>query len=351
MELFAKSNQETTIELYKKRLIYWGTQNKLEYPNIIDFQMEKFLYGRVNRQFVPMIYNEVNSMISLKQFPTTAGENMQAFSFVVDAFQDMKQQFTKAMLRKKISSTDIHLSDLKIKKAFESPWVRYSRHAEDYMSSFIGRFKGAKIRVRDFEDFVLKFMDEFKKTASTYPLTLSGFMKSRLCPISCTGLALELTNLNPANDIDKMTKFIGSKNYEFFVNACNSYGFMVDSNIPWRIVADIGSAKMVSYAARYQVGSTDTIINSGYQPAHIMYFTETFKFQLFRMYQEIAAPYRESVECRGRTTITEIHPPRFTPRQFLEKYDDNYFLDLYFKIRFLEDENELLINHLTIEAL
>ena len=35
-----------------------------------------------------------------------------------------------------------------------------------------------------------------------------------------------------------------------------------------------------------------------------------------------------------------MYPPQFTPKQFLEKYDNNYFLDLYFKIRFLEDENE-----------
>ena len=341
--IYAKNNEESTIELFKKRAIYSYVQSKKGIPNVIRFDMEKFMYGRVNREFIPMIYNELSSRIELKQFPTTAGENKFAFNFVVDAFEDLRMEFIKAVAMRKISAQDEIFSDLKVRKAFENPYTRYTQHANDYMDTMIGHFRSnSEINIEGFEHFIELFLGQLKKTASLYPFTLAGFMKSRLCPISCTGLAIELADLDPSNDFDKMSKVISSKNYKFFANVCNSYGFMVDENVPWRIVADIGSAKMVSYAARYNLTSTDVIINTGYTPAAIAYFGQTFKLQLLRMYNAISKPYLRPIDAcahTGKTIMQEVVPYKFTPEQFLNKFDDSYFLDLYFKIRFMEDEN------------
>ena len=122
--IFAKNNQESTKDLYNKRITYSHVQSKKGLPNVINFEMEKFLYGRVNREFIPMIYNELRTSIELKQFPTTAGTNMTAFNFVVDAFEDMRQQFIKAVANRQISAQDPIFSDLKVRKAFQNPWTR-----------------------------------------------------------------------------------------------------------------------------------------------------------------------------------------------------------------------------------
>ena len=47
---------------------------------------------------------------------------------------------------------------------------------------------------------------------------------------------------------------------------------MVDRHIPYRLVADIASGPMLTYAQKYGATSTDIILNAGYQRAHRYYF-------------------------------------------------------------------------------
>jgi len=87
--IYAKSNQESTFELFYNRISYYNVlqQTAATYSNLVDFNFgEKYLYGRVNRLFVPIILNQ--SMLSLKVFDKTvaAEKTLSAAAFVVDAF-------------------------------------------------------------------------------------------------------------------------------------------------------------------------------------------------------------------------------------------------------------------------
>ena len=81
-------------------------------------------------------------------------------------------------------------------------------------------------------------------------------------------MAIEIApHQDAANDNSKVLKFIQSKNWDFFVNTCDTYGFMIDYNVPWRIVADIDSEIMRQVASRYGyinpydlLGRVDTIV-------------------------------------------------------------------------------------------
>ena len=74
-----------------------------------------------------------------------------------------------------------------------------------------------------------------------------------------SGLAVEIAAIDASNDDEKINLFTKSKNWEFYLNACRSYGFMVDQMAPWRLVADIGSSEMIKYARRYGMTATDTV--------------------------------------------------------------------------------------------
>ena len=83
----SESNDEPTIEHYRKRFIYRGDiiSYANQYGNLTDFNRgEKFFYGRVNRLFIPITYNKV---IPLKKFISTTSPEFEGASFVVDAFE------------------------------------------------------------------------------------------------------------------------------------------------------------------------------------------------------------------------------------------------------------------------
>ena len=85
--LYAKSNQEGARDLFEKRTIYKIDATSDTYYNLVDFNFgEKFLYGRVNRFYVPMVL--APAFVGTKTFKRTADPKkaLSALSFVVDAF-------------------------------------------------------------------------------------------------------------------------------------------------------------------------------------------------------------------------------------------------------------------------
>ena len=136
-----------------------------------------------------------------------------------------------------------------------------------------------------------------------------------------------------------MKKFINSKNWEFYVSLCNSYGFMVDRFVPWRLVADIGSTQMEKYASRYGFKSTDMVLDVGYAMAHTRYF-QYFKYYLLNLYNTIKpSAFEEMEECGGITLSKIITPQDYSIVQLSKIYSTEFFLKLYFKTRFIEEES------------
>ena len=103
-------------------MIYDFDSQNANYSNLTDFNFgEKFLYGRVSRNFKPIYFN--NDFVQLKNFsPTnTQGTPLQAINFVVDMFERLKTQFDKCLITGKIDPNDPFLSSLKVYKGFQDP--------------------------------------------------------------------------------------------------------------------------------------------------------------------------------------------------------------------------------------
>ena len=113
---------------------------------------------------------------------------------------------------------------------------------------------------------------------------------------------------------------------------------MVDLAAPWRIVADIASAPMLSYAARYGVGSTNAILANAYMPAHQKYYKE-FKFWLLRLYNTVKLKNFLITEGCGATS-RRITPKSYSRQSLVSQFPESYFLKLYCQIRFLEEESQ-----------
>ena len=334
-------------EKYNKRLADPSYYYDKTYKNLVDFKYgEKALYGRVNRLFVPVEPKTDN----IKRFNSRVAETngVGALNFVVDAFHDLALQFQKCAFIGKIDTNDTFLNTLKVFKAYESPQRSYTNHREIYFDTLAEIFREREIKVRNFDQFIDHLLPLLEKSAHRNPITKPAFIKSRRCSPGTSGLVIEIADMDPVNDQGKINQFVDSNNWDFYVNTCNAYGFMVDRFVPWRIVADIGSepikSAMFEYAEKYDLHSTDDVIDNFYEPVHVKYYN-IFKSDLLVLYNRVKLRrFLELQQCDGGTITRAVYPATYTPTTYYARFSEQYFLRTYLKIRFFEEESHFSEN-------
>ena len=341
-EFFANSNDESTKDLFLKRFYYRSTTTtSTDLPNVVDFNFgEKYFYGRVNRYFMPMHYAHRHIALKGLDGSDEFGAPLRALNFVVDAFNDLSQQFDKCSLSGKIANNDLFLSKLKVFKAFEDPVTLYTKYLTSTLDVVAMQFIKNKVVFKNFDEFINKLMPFLSGLTQKYPFTMPAYIKSKFCPMTVSGLAIEIADLDASNDNIKAEQFVQSLNWEFYVNVCNTYGFMIDKFVPWRLVADIGSAPMLEYAKNYRfLNSTDAIINFGYSTAQKQFYTN-FKYYLLNLYNKVKGNgFLVTEECKGITTAKLIVPEEYDMAKLTKKYNETYFLKVYCALRFSEEKS------------
>ncbi len=344
-KLYVRSEDEGAKSLFKKRTTYRANmyQYAQSYPNIVDFNVgEKFFYGRTSMFFEPIIFRtDLAHLLPLDGPVNQVAKNPRAINFVAEVFNQMFAQFRKAQMTGKLNSRDESaIAEFKIYKAFESPDVLYREYVEAQLSTMIGVAANKKIVFENFDQFFKYFIDSTMASAKRIPFTRPAFIKSKYCPITCTGLAIELDGADYTNDEAKWYNTIQSPNWLYYVNLCNSYGFMIDMNYPMRIVADIDSEIMQEAASRYGLANTAVVLAQAYRPAHRNYMQQ-FKDTLYNAY--VTATSRKYIiegECAGQSIPVVSKSVSYSKEKFESLYGDAFFLDTYFKIRFQEEESQ-----------
>ena len=348
---FIRNNSERAHDAFYKKDIYRGVlqrQKKSIGRNLIDFSFaERVLHGKINMYYVPISLQSRN----LKHAPASVSQvhtdspRVAAVNFVMDAFTEMAKQFEKAAASGKISRSEKYLSNLKIHKAYEDPHKKYSEYYRIYSSSIIAYMVSDKYAspITSFEEFVDLLIPRIQRSLRTHPITKTAFVKSQYCPPTCSGLVIEIADLPYTSDRVKMEHFVNNKNWEFFVKTCSSYGFLIDQNVPWRIVANIGNPKyMELYASRYNMSnSKQTFFNRYYEVVHERYY-RSFKYYLLELYNRIRSPMvRKEQYCSVNGSVATWEQSRsYDIDAFKDKFPEEYFLRLYFTIRFLEEESK-----------
>jgi len=346
MSKFSTGNSDGPINSFYRKYSYQFemVDAAATYGNVVHFQAEKQLYGRVDRRYVPIVLN--TDAVEMKYFTDSRSSDINTLAapaFVVDAFNEMKTQFQKALMTNKISSKDPYLTALKVYNAYENPKGLYGNYLDSLTSTIYGQFTANDIKFKNFDEFIVNFMLVIEAIASvSAPYTYPAYVKNKLCPISVSGLAIEIADLDCANDEEKIKQFVNSPNWKYYLNACRSYGFLVDMKTPWRLVADIGSNTTLQYSRRYNLPSTSVLLGSAYKFAHTEYY-DGFKRALLAMYDAVKPnSYIEYWSCEsGSTERKVIIPTNYTEEALLGIYGEVYFLRLYLQIRLLEMEAKL----------
>ena len=338
---YAELNTESTFDLFNKRTVYKARAltSVIDTYNIVDFNLaERSLFGKVDYYFSP-IFMEYNSNLKPLRGSPQEG-NFYAVNFVADLFNEMSMEFDRCVATGQLDANDPFLSSLQVFKAYEAPQLNYKNYRKIFFNVMKDQFLAKHILVEIFSHYLSEFMKIAPLALGKTPFTFPGYVKSRNNSMLTSGLAIEIADLQYQNDEEKKNQFLESRNWNFFVNACNKYGFMIDYNIPWRIVCDFRAKEVHPYILPYYNNSM-SFLEMGYSRASLRYFA-TLPAELLRLYNAVKRKLIvKRKECDGKEINVQIRPPNYTAGEIVSEYGYDYFLKMYMKLRQIEEKPDL----------
>lgn len=247
-----KDDETSLIEEYYKRSSYrsqsYFVGDKKHY--FIDTLQSDPYYGRYNEEFRPVLPNTDSEFRNLKTFGDYADLSQRALPFVVDAFNNFRDEYFQALQRSSTSEPS-YFENVAPAKSYES----FSEAYNKYYNNFIAMakrslYKRTSRRMTPAQNFnvLMMFLEENIKT---FPITYSGFLLSKHCPISVTGLSVELATLDHGSHAVK-NNLLNTDGYECFMENAYNNGFLIDMNNPWRLIANLNSEHMKKYIESYR---------------------------------------------------------------------------------------------------
>lgn len=317
------------------------------YPYQFDGWKEKQLYGLTNNSGKAIFPKA--SVLTLNS--NDNGVNYTNLIFVTDAFQDMKAYHASYLLNNKFSNNGSLYVTLDIKSAtnnFDTIYINYLNRLFNIFSSIFITAEKA-IKIKDFTGFTKHFIDYAKIMSPYFPLTRSSFIKHKSCPISISGLTIDLADgVLYSDTVTKANKYISDPNFDIFLDSARRYGFYVDRNAPWRLVADLESPVMKDYCRRYNLSSTDQVFRDCYE---IAYYTDLHAFKnvlisFWNTYIEtntLSSNQKEIKNCSA--LFAEINTyNQLNSDTFDKMYNKNWMIRLYLYTKVYENELKITQN-------
>lgn len=204
----------------------------------IDLWYNKNLYGRIDNRNNSIFIKEDKLKIINKKF--------YLLNFAADAFNDFSKFYTQ--------KTGLNLE---IKEA----WTGSNTSYHNYM---IALYDGLKIYIQqnkkvinNFNDFLIFLKEYLLIIIDYYPITKSKFIQSKFCSPNVSGLIVDLKKENHSVDQNKYENYSQNDDFLLLEKIANQYGFVVDHNAPWRLIADLESFSIKPYLQKYNILNTE----------------------------------------------------------------------------------------------
>ena len=183
-------------------------------------------------------------MNNLKQLDTT-DKQLLAVNFVVEAYNDFRTRYLRAVTFNKINTqTNIKMEAMKAWESFDAHRGPQEQILLEMMASFVTI--GRNDKVKSITDFAREFTAFYNEYSNEIPISLSEYTKSSFASPLTSGLMIELAEVDQ-NDPSFRSQWINDPNFNYYRDTAAYFGFVVDKNSPWRLVADIGSPQMGEY--------------------------------------------------------------------------------------------------------
>ena len=340
-------------------------------------------YGKVDAEG-NIVYPSEKHLSTLPNPNKTSGNTFYVLNFVAQAFKDLREYYIKGITTGIVKDDKTRL--LEPIRAWESMHKLYAENIDglysvvinDYMQTPSQFFGADSFYPKDFDHFVKSFKRFLTLTGRDVKLTRSSFVLSNNCPLSTTGLAIEIAPDIGYSDPRKVANdFYSDPNFDFYMRALKKFGFMADVDYPGRIIADVGSPAMQAYMENFGI-TFDNLFETYYYKAGD-YDYDLIKVYLYQFYNSYVTDYpiKTVIKDRGsvrtskysvqsgnfrtsmlplptatsrlvceKTTTEVIQRVKLTQSDLENKYDDTYWLNIYIEILNYElgsalDGNEL----------
>lgn len=314
-----------------------------------DLLGKNALFGLVDVGLNAVEYDERNEY--LKEIPSGDGQPKFVMDFVADAFNEMNDYLKMAGMLGKISKKSVFYN-LKAYSAFYSLKDAVSFVQEKYKKDFnkyiLNNFdKSAKIT--DPSSFNKQFINFLKgKVKGGIPLTKTGIIFSLKMSKRVNALTIDIAKDKADDDGNKFKKYFLDNDFPVFVDACKRFGFLIDLNVPWRIIPDFSSPAMtqttgthVGYLTRYSMSSYADLIDIRYKP-----LIETELIHLIQMFYNIYSSfitenpyYKKDLKQMHSCDDNSFYKRKeISFDKYVELFPMSYWMRLYVYLRNMEDE-------------
>jgi hypothetical protein len=319
--------------------------NKTLYDEFVlskDFFNQNFIdFDNLNRYGTVDTKNNLISVRADKIAPIDDKGKQQALSFVALAYGEMLKEI-KDRVSQGSWETDSIFTRVQAQSSYQSPYEGFDQFMTEQFQKMTGViYKNRNITT--FGTFLNVFAEFLAKNSYDFPFTFAGFMESNNNP-KASGLTIEFVE-GQKNNFDLKQIFVQDPGFKRYLLLAEKYGFYVNRNYPWTMMANMDSPAMQIYA------SQDSGINIGTEGIIKRYFDSasdisynSFVNYLAGFYNSVATSeptftYLKYVNkpCTKyeSTTITrEVITEATLPA--IQKANENLLQLLYFKIRFYE---------------
>ena len=298
----------------------------------LDLWYKKSLYGKIDQ-----FGNAVTSLQESSLKPLEGSPNLFAVDFVADAFEDLRNYYINLIANRQIEPTVGNLTDITAARAWENADGLYQSHLDEMKEYFIQTYLVPNNdKIVDAKD-VFRMYEKFMfNHARDFPITYAGFVLSTKCPSRASGLIIDLLDDSHGNDLIKAS-MLGAPAFEKYASIAARYGFFVDKNAPWSLVANLGSSALKAYMRPYGLEKPTNYFREYCHLPHRLDLDKMreFIYDCYYTFFTMAPFIQETKICR---TVKK----RTIPRKILtiEKVDStipiSYWFNLYMMSRYYE---------------
>ena len=337
------SNDSSSKEIFKQREVY-----KDSYPtediNPIDLWGDhKLLYGRVDVCGNPIFLRES----SLVQLPEDSGEALFALDIVYEALQDVYSTIAKAELLNRLDTKNSKIFPLKPVKAFQSLHQGYHNYFELMFQVFNASFVTPVIdkKILNYNTFEKQFLAFYKLIRNDFIFTRSAYITSKRSNPLISGLIIEFSEDDHGNDKIKHKKYVRDVEFNFYRDTLKRYGFVLDKNAPWRIIADLESEPMKERISLKGHQNLSGYFENNYYQAHREDIDTIagYMWQIWSTFVALNPVITEAhlSQCGPGIVSNTIQRQRLSIDEFRNIYGMKHWIKLYIQIRNLESKKDL----------
>ena len=331
-------------EIFKEREIYKEVYPAKNEKPIDLWNDYKLLYGRVDVSGNPVFLRQ-EKLLEVASGPDGP---MYVADIVTEAYEEMQGQILKATRLKRLDVENSKIFPLEPVRAWKSIHQEYHEYLLTIYRVFTAGYIDQEIdkRIVDYSTFEKEFLKFYTAIKDKFVFTRTAYITSRLTGPLMSGLAIEFSDADHGDDKLKYNSYIRDPSFNFYKNITKRYGFVIDKNAPWRIIADIESRPMAErIKSKIYTTNSQKFFENYYHAAHRMDIN-TIAGYMHKMWDTFVALNPLFICPRlsndGLEIVTDtIQRQRISLNDFKTQYNYQYWLKLYIKLRNIETNKNL----------